>query len=649
MKPYSLLPVYASQLEIDGAVGDLLKAVTENWLLVAPKANPAMLEMFADRDTPPYRALLPWSGEFAGKYLTSAVQVYRLTRDARLKDWLAEFVGRLVSLQASDGYLGPWPADTRLANFSPHHGSEKANGDPSHPPNIGMRNWDTWSHYHILTGLILWHEETANRQALDCACRIGDLICEKYLGTRKVRLVDTGYSEMNLAPAHALAHLYRLTGTDRYLQMAEQIVEEFAARDENGPLAGDYINGPLAGKAFHELPRPRWESLHPIMTLAELYWITGEERFRTAFEQIWWSIVEGDRHNNGGFSSGEQATGNPYDPAPIETCCTIAWIALSVEMLKLTGESIVADEIELSTLNSVLGMHSASGRWATYNTPSDGARFASAHHIVFQCRSGSSELNCCSVNSPRGLGMMSEWASMSDEDGLFLNYYGPSRFSLIVREGLSVDLRQETNYPISGGIKITVTPSQPAEFSLSLRIPYWSRNTRLSLNGQTLEEAQPGSYYPLRRTWKAEDNLELELDMGLHYWHGEKQCQGLVSIYRGPILLAYDQRYNPSSAVHQKVHAVPDDLREVTQDWVRENLPVPALNARDLRMESVAWDGWHPPQILLEGQTAQGRPVRLCDFASAGATGTLYRTWLPVSPTLPSQAFTRRNPLRSSP
>lgn len=625
----TLLP---AQFNLTGPIYAYLHAITEQWLLVAPMANPAMLEMFADRDTRPYRNLLPWSGEFAGKYLTAAVQVWRVTRDPRLGSLLRSFVARLISLQDADGYLGPWPRDCRLTNHSPHHGAN------------GLLTWDTWGHYHLMTGLLLWTEEIGDAAALECVLRIADLICQKYLGSQRSRLVDTGSTEMNLAPVHGLAKLYRMTGIPRYLEMALQIVAEFTAFDEHGLLAGDYLRQALTGKALYEMPRPRWESLHAIMGLAELYAITGEAQYRQAFEQIWWGIVQYDRHNNGGFSSGEQATGNPYHPGTIETCCTIAWLAMSVEMLKMTGLSISADEIELSTLNSVLGMHSPTGRWSTFTTPMDGARFASSHAIGFQARSGSPELNCCSVNSPRGLGLISEWAVMQEASDVTLNYYGPCDLRLTLGDDLDLEIRQETEYPISGRIRILVTPKRPAVFTLRLRLPYWSQDTHLALNGQYLPGVRPGCYYPLQREWQAGDCLEMDLDLSLHYWRGERECQGLVSVFRGPLLLAYDQRYNRSLAVPPEAPKIPDDPFKVT----RELLPVPLLEINPMSLQPVDWTDWFPPLLLLETRAAQGHLLRLCDFASAGATGTLYRTWLPAKHAPRRMAFSRINPLRSS-
>jgi uncharacterized protein len=75
-----------------GPVGSYINGVIELWLLVAPRSNPAMLEMFRDRDAPPLRPLVPWAGEFAGKYLTASTQVLAATGDARLRTWLESFV-----------------------------------------------------------------------------------------------------------------------------------------------------------------------------------------------------------------------------------------------------------------------------------------------------------------------------------------------------------------------------------------------------------------------------------------------------------------------------------------------------------------------------------------------------------------------------
>jgi hypothetical protein len=414
------------------------------------------------------------------------------------------------------------------------------------------------------------------------------------------------------------------SGAANYL--AKKILDEFAAKDPQGKfLAGNYLQGPLSGQEFFQLPKPRWESLHPIMGLAELYWLTGNEDCRRAFEKIWWSIVKLDRHNNGGFSSGEQAQGNPYHPGAIETCCTIAWIALGVEMLRLTGNSIVADELELSTLNSVLGLHSPTGRWVTYNTPMDGTRKASAHDIVFQARAGSPELNCCSVNGARGLGMISDWAVMRSANGLLVNWYGPSTIATKLTPSHLVTIIQDTKYPREPRVLLRIESSSAATFPIGFRIPCWSRDTKVKVNNRpVLPNPAPGAYLELQRKWGAADTVEIDFDFSFHFWKGDKECAGKTSIYRGPILLTYDRRFNDID---------PDN--------------VPELNADSLQGSVVTSSHWLPPLLLMEFAGPNGGKLRLCDFASAGVTGSPYRSWLPVTGA-PAYSFSERNPLGSS-
>lgn len=619
--------IAGARFNLSGWIGGYLGAVSEQWLKVAPSSNPAILDMFRDRDREPKRELLSHSGEYAGKYLTSAVQMYRVTGDLVLRQLIAEFVTQFVSLQAEDGYLGPWPKGNRLTGSAPNVRLfyDYLKGEPFDTFRDFRKTWDAWGHYHAMVGLILWFDETGDASALACARRIGDLLCDRFEHMTLVDLDTSSLSstEMNQAPIHSLCLLYERTANPRYLKMATKICDEFGATDDSGkPLAGNYLNGVLAGKEFYELPRPRWEGLHPVMGLAELYTITGHEKSREAFESIWWSIVKGDRHNNGGFSSSERAVGNPYNKGVIETCCTIAWMALSVEMLRLTRNSIVADELEFSTLNSVVGLHSPNGRWVTYNTPMDGVRKASTQEVFFQAREGCPELSCCSCNGARGFGMISDWALMSGGGDVILNWYGPGSISSPMRRG-ELMLTQETEYPRDNHVKLTMALTESQSFALRLRIPYWSKTTLVHLNGKAVPKVEAGQYLTLERYWKSGDEIEITFDFSLQYWVGEREYDSKVSVYRGPILLTYDRRFNSID---------PDQI--------------PVLDARGLTGRLIMVDQWFPPMLLVEFEAIDGRALRLCDFASAGVGGSPYRSWLSVA-SCDKTEFSRSNPRRS--
>ncbi len=89
--------------------------------------------------------LVPWAGEFVGKYLISAIQARRMVDDPALDALLRRVIPVLISTQAEDGYLGPFRKQERL-----------------------LGHWDLWGHYHCMLALMMWYEDTG-----DAAARLG--------------------------------------------------------------------------------------------------------------------------------------------------------------------------------------------------------------------------------------------------------------------------------------------------------------------------------------------------------------------------------------------------------------------------------------------------------------------------------------------
>ena len=136
------------------------------------------------------------------------------------------------------------------------------------------------------------------------------------MGIASVNLI--GQRHLYAHFVNSLARLFRETGESRYLAMAEEVLKDFEA-------GGDYFRQGLEGKEFYRTPRPRWESLHSLQGMVELYRIGGDRRLAQSFLHQRASIRRFDMRNTGGFSSAERATGNPYRNDAIETCCVIAW------------------------------------------------------------------------------------------------------------------------------------------------------------------------------------------------------------------------------------------------------------------------------------------------------------------------------------
>lgn len=585
--------VTGARWRFSGPLGDRIARNAEHWILRAPDANPGIIEMFRRRNRrQPFAEHTPWAGEFAGKYLISAVQACRMTDDPRLQKRTAAFVRDLIGAQGADGYLGPWPTQRQL-----------------------MGDCDLWGHYHCMLGLLMWYDDqpdkAAARSAMDAVLKAADCICRLYVDSGR-RPIEAGNPCFNMSVIHIMAELYRRTGNERWLAMVRRIEEDM-------PKDGNWLNGGVEGVPYWRLPSsgPRWEALHILQGFATLYEATGDERYRKALLNHWNNIRELDRHPSGAFSTNEQASGTIFAQGSIETCCSVAWMALTADVLRLTGDPTAADELELTLWNQALAAQHPSGSWCTYDTPLNGVRAPSYQQISFQYRPGSPELNCCSVNSPRTLGMLSEWAVTACDGGIAVNFYGPCEVSVPLGGKRRMKLRQKTDYPVDGRVRIMVD-GDGKDAAIRLRIPSWSAKTAVRVNGKPWpQEARPGAYLALRRAWSKGDTIELGFDMPTRLTLGEgPERGGKVAIHRGPLLLAFDTGLNAIEMSDLK----PFDVRAVSLR------PLPDKRLKGLGAEVIgAWSA----------ETTDGQTVVLCDFASAGSKGTEYAAWLPGSNMLP--------------
>ncbi|MFH1743316.1 MAG: LamG-like jellyroll fold domain-containing protein, partial [bacterium] len=130
-----------------------------------------------------------------------------------------------------------------------------------------------------------------------------------------------------------------------------------------------------------------------------------------------------------------------------------------------------------------------------------------------------------------------------------------------------------------------------------------SKETKVKVNGDSVSNVEPGKYMAIRRIWQEGDRVELDLDFSLRTWVGDEQVYGKASLYRGPLLLAFDTHFNPYD---------PDKI--------------PSFDLNDLSYSELDTHiGRFNPILLLRF----ANNVTLCDFATAGASGTHYVSWLP--------------------
>ncbi len=558
-------------LSLHGQTGELLENIVRYFLLDMRQTNPSILTMFRDRDVKPYRDLCPWSGEFAGKYLTSCAYVYRMTHSEELRAYVAGFIEELLRYQGADGYLGCFASDCHLTGkkFS----AEEEQGT----------SWDSWNHYHLMFGLLLWYDITGQAAYFTAVRRMAALFMRLFYGDNP-SLTSMGTPEINLSVYHIFCLLYSRTGEEEHLAFARRLERDVNKRE--------YMRYALEGFAFYQNDSPRWESLHSIMGYLEMYKISGEKHYLDVVQQIVYSILKTDVHNTGAFSTDERAVGTPFREGGIETCCVVAFNALATELYRLTGDRKLPEFLEIAHYNAVLGSYSPTGRWSTYTTPMDGERRANTESIGWQSRPGSPWLNCCSVNAPRGVATVGEWILAEDRGKVYINSY----------EALTAHLADGTrivitgDYPASGDVSLFID-HVAAPHMVALRVPAWSKTTVVRV-GEKEYRPDGGGYVKIMV--KHDTVANVSLDFSVRIMEGGGACVGKYCVYAGPILFGLENTDNPG---------VPFD-RPLPPSLVLADGVIP----RRRRDGSI--------QLCLP----DGRVLK--DFYHLGQEGGRYKTWL---------------------
>ncbi|MCW3094459.1 MAG: hypBA1 2 [Chthonomonadaceae bacterium] len=455
-----------------------------------------------------------WQGEHIGKYLHAATQVWASTKDPALKSKIDRLAARLMKTQEPDGYLGTYKPDHR------------------------WKSWDVWVHKYDLIGLLTYYQYTGNKEALATCRRVGDLLVRTF-GT------GPGQRDINRAGEHvgmaadsvleAIVLLYRATDDPRYLQFAHYIVSNYDA--PGGPAI-------LASlEKYHSVRRvanaKAYEMTSNFNGLLELYRATGDKRLLADMETAWNDIVQNRLYLTGSASSFEVYQDDFHLPNGnrsniCETCVTVTWEQMNLELLRLTGDGKYAAQAERSIYNHLLGAQKPTGDDWAYYTPLEGIK----PYDNFT--------TCCHSSGPRGIALIPSVAWMtSDDGGLVVNLYNSASAHVTLPKAGVVTLTEQTDYPLDGNIAFKVSPEHNNTlFPLRLRVPEGVTGFDVKINEKDVRVNALQGYITLNRRWKQGDTVRLNLSLQKRFLVGDHENLGRAALQYGPLVLTLDTARN---------------------------------------------------------------------------------------------------------
>lgn len=477
----------------------------------------------------------------AAKWLEGAA--YSLARhpDAELEKRCDEIIELIGEAQQEDGYLNTYftvkEPDKRWTNLQEAH--------------------ELYCAGHMIEAAAAYAECTGKTRLLEIMCGMADHIYRRFVEEGVEGY--PGHPEIELA----LMRLYRCTGKERYKDLALHFINvrgvnsDYYSQEQEkrgwtvwgaNPVDKEYTQSMAPVRQQEKATGHAVRAVYLYTGMADAAAQTGDKELAKACETLWNNITQHRMYVTGAIGSayeGEAFTKDdhlPNDTAYAETCAAIGLIFFSNKMLYLSRNSKYADVMERALYNCVLAGMQLDGTKFFYVNPLEVlpgiSGEAKTHRHALPVRPKWFACACCPPNVARLLSSISEYAWHMEEDTLFSNLFVAGTLDLSDTMGGKISL--QTEYPYDNKIAYHFEPGQESmPVSLAIRVPAWSKQTKICVNGKAAECEIRDGYAYLRGDFGADDVVTIELDLSVRRVYTSSRVAantGRVAVQRGPLI-----------------------------------------------------------------------------------------------------------------
>lgn len=474
----------------------------------------------------------------------------------KLERYIDSVLTIVAKAQEPDGYL------YTFRTMNPKHTHEWA----------GTKRWEKeedLSHElynlgHMVEGAIAHYQATGKRNFLDIAIKFADCA---------IREVGDKPGQTMVVPGHqiaemALSKLYIVTGQKKYLDFAKLLL------DKRGKTTfkNEYSQSHKPVLEQDEAVGHAVRAAYMYSGIADVAALTGDQEYINSIDQIWNNIVAKKLYITGGIGatgSGEAFGANyelPNMSAYCETCAAIGNVYLNHRLFLLHGDAKYYDVLERTLYNGLISGVSLDGGGFFYPNPLE-SNGQHQRQAWFGCA-------CCPSNICRFIPSVPGYIYAVHEKDLYVNLFMANQSNLNVN-GKSVTVKQTTNYPWSGDVKLDISLKGKQDFNLKIRVPGWlqgnvvpsnlySYTDRKSLeytvkvNGKLVTSKIEKGYFSIQRSWKKGDYVEIHFDLEVRTVKANQAVEadrGKIAVERGPIVYCAewpDNDFNIFSVVMNK-------------------------------------------------------------------------------------------------